>query len=136
VVGTGKSTRNAPWGELLSTASRARGARGAVVDGLVRDVRKIEELGFPVFAAGIKPVDSMGRGIVTACNVPVECGEVMVHPGDFVFADFDGVIVVPRAMVKEVIKLATDKARRENDSRAELMQGAFLRDVFAKFQVL
>jgi 4-hydroxy-4-methyl-2-oxoglutarate aldolase len=136
VVGTGKSTRNAPWGELLSTASRARGARGAIVDGLVRDVRKMEELGFPVFAAGIKPVDSMGRGIVTAYNVPVECGEVMVHAGDFVFADFDGVVVVPAAMVKEVIDLATDKVRRENDSRAELMQGAFLRDVFAKYQVL
>lgn len=78
----------------------------------------------------------MGRGIVTAYNVPVECGEVLVHPGDFVFADFDGIVVVPKAMVKEVIELAADKARRENDSRAELMQGAYLRDVFAKFQVL
>lgn len=136
VVGTGKSTRNAPWGELLSTAARARGARAAVVDGLVRDVRKIEELGFPVFAAGIKPVDSMGRGIVTAYNVPVECGEVLVQPGDFVFGDYDGVVVVPRAMVKEVIDLAADKVRRENNSRAELMQGAYLRDVFAKHGVL
>src|SRR5580704_945670 len=76
VVGTGKSSRNAPWGELLSTASKARGARGAVVDGLVRDVRKIEELGFPVLAAGIKPVDSRGRGIVIDCNVRVDCGGV------------------------------------------------------------
>jgi regulator of RNase E activity RraA len=135
VVGTGKSTRNAPWGELLSTASRSARHAGRC-DGLIRDVRKIEELGFPVFASGIKPVDSMGRGIVTAYNVPVECGEVMVHAGDFVFADFDGVVVVPAAMVKEVIDLATDKVRRENDSRAELMQGAFLRDVFAKYQVL
>jgi 4-hydroxy-4-methyl-2-oxoglutarate aldolase len=136
VVGTGKSTRNAPWGELLSTAARARGARGAVVDGLVRDVRKIEEIEFPVFASGIKPVDSMGRGIVTAYNVPVECGEVMVHPGDFVFADFDGVVVTPKAIVKEVMDLAADKVRRENNSRAELMQGAYLRDVFAKYHVL
>lgn len=136
VVGTGKSTRNAPWGELLSTASQARGCRGAVVDGLVRDVRKIEELGFPVFAAGVKPVDSMGRGIVTAFNVPVECGEVIVNAGDFVFADADGIVVTPRAMVKEVMELAADKVRRENDSRAELMGGAYLRDVFAKYQVL
>jgi 4-hydroxy-4-methyl-2-oxoglutarate aldolase len=136
VVGTGKSTRNAPWGELLSTASQARGARGAVVDGLVRDVRKIEELGFPVFAAGVKPVDSMGRGIVTAYNVPVECGEVIVNPGDFVFADSDGIVVTPRSMVKEVMELAADKVRRENDSRAELMRGAYLRDVFAKYGVL
>lgn len=136
VVGTQSSVRNAPWGELLSTAARARGARGAIVDGLVRDVRKIEELGFPVFAAGIKPVDSMGRGMVTAYNVPVECGEVLVHPGDFVFADFDGVVVVPQAIVKEVLELAADKVRRENSSRAELMQGAYLRDVFAKYGVL
>lgn len=136
VVSTGKSTRNAPWGELLSTAARARGAHGAVVDGLVRDVRKIEELEFPVFASGIKPVDSMGRGIVTAYNVPVECGEVMVHPGDLVFADFDGVVVAPKGIVRQVVALAADKVRRENDSRAELIKGAYLRDVFAKYQVL
>ncbi|MEO8132323.1 MAG: RraA family protein, partial [Bryobacteraceae bacterium] len=128
VVGTHKSVRNAPWGELLSTAAKARGARGAIIDGLVRDVQKIEELGFPVFATGIKPVDSMGRGCVTAYNVPVECGEVLVHPGDFVFADFDGVVVVPKAMVTEVIEMAADKVRRENSSRAELMKGAYLRD--------
>ncbi len=136
VVGTQKSIRNAPWGELLSTASRARGARGAIIDGLVRDVQKIEELGFPVFASGIKPVDSMGRGCVTAYNVPVECGEVLVHAGDFVFADFDGVVVVPKAMVNEVIELAAEKVRREDSSRAELMKGAYLRDVFQKYGVL
>ena len=136
VVGTGESTRNAPWGELLSTAAKARGARGAVIDGLVRDVGKIEELGFPVFAAGIKPVDSMGRGVVTAYNVPVECGEVLVHAGDFVFADRDGVVVVPREMASRTIELAADKVRRENHSRGELMKGAYLRDVFAKYGVL
>ena len=136
VVGTGKSTRNAPWGELLSTAAKARGAVGAVVDGLVRDVAKIEELGFPVFAAGIKPVDSMGRGVVTAYNVPVECGEVLVHAGDFIFGDRDGVVVVPRDMARETIELAADKVRRENHSRAELMKGAYLRDVYAKYGVL
>ena len=136
VVGTQRSVRNAPWGELLSTASRARGARGAIIDGLVRDVQKIEELGFPVFASGIKPVDSMGRGWVTAYNVPVECGEVLVHPGDFVFADFDGVVVIPKTMVAKVIDLAADKVRREDSSRAELMKGAYLRDVFQKYGVL
>ena len=136
VIGTGQSTRNAPWGELLSTAAKARGARGAVVDGLVRDVGKIEEIGFPVFAAGIKPVDSMGRGIVTAYNLPVECGEVLVQPGDFVFGDRDGIIVVPREMVKQTIELAADKVRRENSTRAELIDGAYLRDVFAKYGVL
>ena len=136
VVSTQQSKRNAPWGELLSTAARARGAHGAVIDGLVRDVRKIEELGFPVLAAGIKPVDSMGRGIVTGYNLPVECGEVLVNPGDFVFADFDGVVVIPKANVEEVLHLALDKATRENSSRAELMRGAYLRDVYQKYGVL
>jgi 4-hydroxy-4-methyl-2-oxoglutarate aldolase len=136
VVSTQQSVRNAPWGELLSTAAKARQARGAVVDGLVRDVKKIEELGFPVLATGIKPVDSIGRGIVTGYNVPVECGEVLVRPGDFVFADYDGVVIVPRERTVEVLALAHDKVERENKSRAELSRGAYLRDVFNRYGVL
>jgi regulator of RNase E activity RraA len=136
VVSTSYSGQNAPWGELLSTAARARGARGAIIDGLVRDVRKIEKLGFPVFAAGIKPVDSKGRGLVIDCNVPVECGGVIANPGDLVFADFDGVVVIPTAVVPQVINIALDKVSRENDSRKELMNGAYLRDVYHKYGVL
>ncbi len=136
VVSTNQSKRNAPWGELLSTAAKARQSRGAVIDGLVRDVKKIEELGFPVFAAGIKPLDSMGRGIVTGYNLPVECGEVLVQPGDLVFADFDGIMVIPKKLVQQVVDLATDKVARENTTRDELMQGAYLRDVYAKYGVL
>jgi len=136
VVGTGASIRNAPWGELLSTAAMARGARGAVVDGLIRDVKKILALGFPVFAAGMKPVDSRGRGIVVDYNVPTECGGVTVEPGDLVVADYDGVIAVPVHAVPEAVARATDKVARENHTRAELMEGAYLRDVFRKYGVL
>lgn len=136
VVGTGGSTRNAPWGELLSTAAMARGARGAVVDGLIRDVKKIVTLGFPVFAAGMKPVDSRGRGIVVDYNVPTECGGVTVQPGDLIVADFDGVLSVPALAVAEAVQRATDKVTRENSTRAELMQGAYLRDVYRKYGVL
>jgi regulator of RNase E activity RraA len=136
VVAAGNSKRNAPWGELLSTAALARGARGAVVDGLIRDVRKIEQLGFPVFAAGIKPVDARGRGVVFDYNLTSECGGVVVCPGDVVFADYDGVVVIPAAAVSETIQRATDKVARENGSRADLMKGAYLRDVFAKYGVL
>ncbi len=136
VVSTSYSGFNAPWGELLSTAARARGARGAVIDGLVRDVRKIEELGFPVFAAGIKPVDSRGRGLVLFYNVPIECGEVLVSPGDLIFADYDGVVAIPAQIVTKVVEMATNRVLRENDSRAELMKGAYLRDVYAKYGVL
>jgi 4-hydroxy-4-methyl-2-oxoglutarate aldolase len=136
VVSTSYSGQNAPWGELLSTAARARGARGAVVDGLVRDVKKIEEIGFPVFAAGVKPVDSRGRGLVLDYNVPVECGSVMTNPGDLLFADYDGVVVIPAAVVPEVVSMATDKVNRENHSREELANGAYLRDVYEKYGVL
>lgn len=136
VVSTQKSIRNAPWGELLSTASMARGARGAIVDGFVRDVQKIEQLGFPVFATGIKPVDSKGRGIVTDYNVPVECGEVLVSPGDLVFGDYDGVVVIPAAAVEQTLELATEKVRTENHFRDELFQGAKLREVFDKYGIL
>lgn len=136
VVSTGGSVRNAPWGELLSTAARARGARGAVVDGLVRDVRKIQNLGFPVFASGIKPVDSKGRGAVIDYNVPIECAGVAVRPGDLIVADYDGVVAVPARIVSEMIALAMDKVSKENGSRAELLNGGYLKDVFAKYGVL
>jgi regulator of RNase E activity RraA len=136
VVSTQQSKRNAPWGELLSTAAKARGARGAVIDGLVRDIKKIEELEFPVFAAGIKPLDSKGRGIVTGYNLPLHCGEVLVNPGDLIFADYDGVLAIPQAVVRDVVRIASEKVKRENGSRADLMNGALLRDVFNKFGVL
>ena len=135
-VSTGQSTRNAPWGELLSTAARARGARGAVVDGLVRDVKIIQRLGFPVFAAGIKPVDSRGRGLVVDYNVPVQCGGITVHPGDLIFGDFDGVVVVPGHLLHDTIKLAEEKVSKENHSRKALLEGAYLSDVYAKYGVL
>jgi len=136
VISTAESRQNAPWGELLSTAARARGARGAIIDGLVRDVRKIEALGFPVFARGIKPVDSQGRGLVIDYNVRVDCGGVLVSPGDLIFADHDGVVAIPAEVVPEAIRLATEKAARENDSRGDLMRGAYLRDVYKKYGVL
>jgi regulator of RNase E activity RraA len=136
VVSTAGSLQNAPWGELLSTAARARGARGAVIDGLVRDVRKIQQLGFPVFARGIKPVDSKGRGTIIDYNVPIECAGARVSPGDLVFADYDGVIAIPTEVLPEVIRLATEKAEKEDGSRADLLQGAFLKDVFKKYGVL
>jgi regulator of RNase E activity RraA len=136
IVSTAESKRNAPWGELLSTAAKARGARGAVIDGMVRDVKKIEALRFPVFAAGIKPVDSKGRGMVVDYNRPIICGGVQVSPMDLIFADYDGVMVIPAEVVPDVITLATEKVTRENHTRDELKRGAYLRDVYAKYGVL
>ena len=136
VVSTGESKRNAPWGELLSTAALARGARGAVIDGLVRDVKKIQVLGFPLFAAGIKPVDSKGRGLVVDYNVPAQCGGVIVNPGDLIVGDFDGVVVIPASLLDDALRIASEKVVKENHTRKELSEGAYLTDVYARYGVL
>lgn len=132
----GPTTRIAPWGELLSTASVARGAVGCVTDGLVRDVRQIRELRFPVFHGGIGPLDSKGRGEMMAMDVPVELAGVRVLPGDFVFGDVDGVVVIPQARAAETFRLALEKVSAENRTRDELRAGAKLAEVYARYGVL
>lgn len=130
------SDRIAPWGELLSTTARARGAAGCVTDGLVRDVRLIREMRFPVFAGGIGPLDSKGRGMVMRIDVPVECGGARVRPGDWIFGDVDGVVVIPDALAGETLRRALAKVESENTVREELASGQLLRDVFARHGIL
>lgn len=132
----GPTDRVAPWGELLSTAATCRGAEGCVTDGLVRDVRQIREMKFPVFHGGIGPLDSRGRAKMVAIDVPTECGGVPVRPGDLVFGDVDGVVIIPQTIADETIKRALDKAVAENRTRDELLQGRLLADVYAKYGVL
>jgi regulator of RNase E activity RraA len=132
----GPTDRIAPWGELLSTASRARGAAGCVTDGLVRDVRQIREMGFPVFHGGIGPLDTKGRARMMERDIPVECGGVHVRSGDMVFGDVDGVVIIPQERAAEVIARAQEKVRGEDSTRAELEQGRLLAEVFAKYRIL
>jgi 4-hydroxy-4-methyl-2-oxoglutarate aldolase len=127
---------NAPWGELMSTLAKRSGVAGCICDSLIRDCRQIMTMRFPVFHAGIRPVDSKGRGRVMAYDVPVRCGDVLVHPGELVFADFDGVVVIPRPVEDEVLALAAEKIGKEDSSRRELLKGRSLRDVFNEFGVL
>jgi len=136
VLATGGSSRIAPWGSLLSTASTARGAAGCVTDGFVRDILEIRQLRLPVFAAGIAPLDSKGRGQIQAIDVPVLCDGVRVAPGDLVFGDADGVVVVPQGREAEVLAIAFDKINGEHHSMNELRAGGYLRDVYAKYGVL
>jgi regulator of RNase E activity RraA len=136
VHSTDHAGTNAPWGELMSTVAKQRGAVGCVCDSQVRDCQKIMGLRFPVFCRGIRPLDSLGRGRVMAYDVPVRCGEVLVRPGELVFADFDGIVVVPRAVQEEALRRAAEKAGKESASRAELMQGKSLREVFDRYGVL
>ena len=136
VFSCGQSGRVAPWGELLSTAARARQAAGAVMDGLVRDVRAIRDMKFPVFHGGIGPLDSKGRGVVQAIDVPVEVAGVRVEPGDLVFGDADGVVVIPRSVEDRVIAAALQKVTGENATREALARGEKLADVFRRHGIL
>ena len=132
----GPTERIAPWGELLSTASVARGAAGCVTDGLVRDVRQIREMRFPVFCGGIGPLDTKGRARMVERDVPVMCAGVAVRPGDLVFGDVDGVIVIPRDVEHEVVRRALEKVSGENLSREALQRGEKLADVFRRLGIL
>jgi 4-hydroxy-4-methyl-2-oxoglutarate aldolase len=132
----GPTTRIAPWGELLSTASSMRGAAGCVTDGLVRDVRQIRAMKFPVFHGGIGPLDSKGRGKMMAMDVPIMCGGVMVNPGDLVFGDVDGLVIIPQDIAADVIEAALKKIDSENNTRRLLEEGQLLGAVYAKFGVL
>lgn len=132
----GPTDRIAPWGELLSTAAEVRGAAGCVTDGLVRDVKQIRAMGFPVFHGGIGPLDTKGRARMVERDVPVECGGVQVMPGDIVFGDVDGVVVIPQAHELVVIEKAIGKVTGENNTRDALRKGESLGDVFKRFGIL
>ena len=132
----GPTDRIAPWGELLSTASVARGAVGCVTDGLVRDVKQIREMGFPVFHGGIGPLDTKGRARMVDRDVRVECAGVSIDPGDIVFVDVDGVVVIPQAHEREVLKKALEKVTGENKTRDALRKGERLAKVFKRLGIL
>jgi regulator of RNase E activity RraA len=136
VMSCGRSGRIAPWGSLLSTASKARGATGALMDGLVRDIREIRAMRFPVFHAGIGPLDSKGRGQIIANDVRIECAGVVVTPGDLIFGDADGCVVIPQSIENEVVSRALTKLQDERKTLEALRAGRSLADVFREFGVL
>ncbi len=127
---------NAPWGELMSTVAGRKGVAGCVCDSQIRDCVRIMKMKFPVYYSGIRPLDSKGRAIVISYDVPVRCGEVLVNPGDLVYADFDGIVVVPAKIEQEVFKRAKEKVNRENLSRRELLEGKTLQEVYNKYKAL
>jgi regulator of RNase E activity RraA len=128
--------RSGIWGELLSTAAKNAGCVGAVVDGAVRDVVKMRDMPFPVFAKGTSPYDSQNRQRVIDVDVPVEIGGTAFRPGDLVFADRDGVVVVPREVEQEALSRAWNKVHEENITRDAIKNGMKATEAYRKFGTL
>jgi 4-hydroxy-4-methyl-2-oxoglutarate aldolase len=136
VSGVGGMTNVAVWGELFSNAAKARGARGFLTDGCHRDTRMVLDLGFPVFSRGPRPVDISGRGTVISIGRPVEVSGVIVHPGDLVFAEVDGVVIIPQDVAEETMSRAFDKVAKEDGAREDLRRGHLLSEVWSRYRVL
>jgi len=124
------------WGGLLTNAAVGHGAHGVIMDGGARDYEEIVELGFPVFSAGLIPYDSLGRMDGRDIDIPVTCGGVGVSPGDLVYGDVNGVVVVPSDAADEVINRAWEKVQGESKVREELRSGASVVKTFEKYGIL
>ena len=127
---------SAAWGGLLSNAAMGHKGRGVVTDGGARDYNEVIALNFPTFCRGLTPYDSLGRMDVVERDLSIICGGIQVFPGDLVFADVDGVVVVPRVMVDEVVERAWEKVQGEDKVRDELRSGAGVVETFEKYGIL
>jgi len=134
---TGGSPRYALWGELMSTRARMLKAAGAIVDGYHRDTRGIQTLGFPLFSRGSWAQDQGVRGRVIDFDCPIEYETgAMVEPGDLLFGDLDGVVVVPRSVEAEVIDAALEKVHGENKVRDAILGGMSTLEAFDMFRIM
>ena len=135
-LASGGEMRCAYWGEILTATARMRGATGAVINGYHRDTPKVLEQDWPVFSRGRFAQDSGVRTKVVDYRCRIEVGPVTVEPGDLVFGDLDGVIVIPRAHEAEVVERALEKVRGEKLVRKEIEAGMSSTDAFAKYGIL
>lgn len=135
-VATGASLRYALWGGLMSTRATHLKAAGAVLDGYVRDADEIEALGFPVFCRGLYAQDQAPRGKVIDFRTTIEIGGVRIAPGDLLFGDREGVLVIPRAIEHEAIARAREKAGTESAVAVAIRGGMSACEALATFGVM
>ncbi|MCB1020211.1 MAG: RraA family protein [Bryobacterales bacterium] len=135
-VCAGASPRYALWGELMSIRAQTLGAAGAVCDGYSRDTSGIVELGFPTFSYGPYAQDQGPRGKVIDFRCPLEIQGVRIQPGDIVFGDVDGVLVIPKEAETDAFSMALEKARGEKTVRKAIENGMPAAEAFAKFGIM
>jgi regulator of RNase E activity RraA len=135
-LASGGDMRCAYWGEILTATAKKRGGVGAVINGYHRDTPKVLEQNWPVFSRGRFAQDSGVRTKVIAYRVPIEVGGVRVEPGDLVFGDLDGVLIIPKKVEAETIGKALEKARGEKLVRKEIEAGMSSTDAFKKYGIL
>lgn len=132
----GGDMRCAYWGEILTATAKKRGAAGAVINGFHRDTPKVLEQNWPVFSRGRFAQDSGVRTQVADYRCPIEIGQVTVQPGELIFGDQDGVVIVPKKVEAEVIARALAKARGEKLVRKEIEAGMSSTAAFKKYGIL
>jgi 4-hydroxy-4-methyl-2-oxoglutarate aldolase len=120
---TSGDDESAQWGEVMTMAACKRGCRGAVIDGGVRDTDRVLEQNFPVFVKFRTSNGMLGRFRISGWQVPIQIGQVFIHPGDILFGDIDGVIVVPRALAHEVLVRAEEIGRTESQLKKWVSDG-------------
>lgn len=135
-LATGGTRRCAYWGELLTATARMRGAAGAVVDGWHRDTPQVLEQNWPVFSTGCYAQDSSVRTQVADYRCRVEVGGVVVLPGDIVFGDVDGVLIVPAGVAGEVVEKALEKTSGEKTVRKAIEAGMSSTKAFETYGIL
>lgn len=133
---SGSSPRYALWGGLMSTRAIKLGAAGAIVNGYSRDTNEILDLKFPTFSFGGYAQDQGPRGKVIDYRVPIEIDGIRIKPGDIIFGDRDGVLVVPQEVVVEAFEGAIEKSRGEQLVKKALEEGMSTVDAFNKFGIM
>lgn len=133
---SGTPSDYALWGEIMSARAQKTGAAGAVINGWIRDTKGIRDLGFCVFSYGSYAKDQAPRGKVVAYRKPIMIHTVRINPGDIVFGDRDGVIIIPRNMEKDVIGMALQKARGEKTVLKEIKNGLTAKEAFQRYGIM
>ena len=122
----------AVFGELFATAVKVRKGAGVLLDGYARDLKALKEMDFPVFFRGKNPKTSKGRCEINECQIPVTMDGVTIRPGDYIFGDIDGTVIIPKEIADEVLEKALETIKKENVVRSILQNGGTLQQAYAE----